>query len=438
VKRSLALAAIVLALAPAGFSAADAVRTNLAEGNRLLAENKPEDALKAIEAARAALGSRPEPPELALSAGCAKLALGKLDEADAALAALDGPGVPDAVRGRAAYNRGQIDFKRSQSAAEKDPKAALEALRRAERHFRTALQSLPSDADAARNIEVTQRTREALEEQLRRQQEQQKQQQQQQQNPQQQPPQPDQPPQDQPQQPSQSQQGQPQDGQKNQNPNQQQQQQEKQDGSSTLPQDKPQPEQGKGTLSDQINNLTKQQQSETTASRELADKAGRDKTAEDRNTTQQQHAEGAKRQEDVRKESEEAEARAREEAAKESASERKQDLERAADALDRAQTEQRRAEEALRNSKPEDAAKHQREAAEQLAQARRLASGEKQDEQPPPEGDQAQPAEQAGEPRAFSRDAAEILDKERRERELFQRWVRSLRRDRPPPVEKDW
>lgn len=433
--RSLTLTALILALAPAGLSAADAVRTKLAEGNRLLAENKPEDALKAIEAARAALGSRPEPPELALSAGCAKLALGKLDEADAALAALDRPGVPDAVRGRAAYNRGQIDFKRSRSAAEKDPNAALEALRRAERHFRSALQSLPSDADAARNIEVTQRTREALEEQLRKQQEQQKQQQQ---SPQQQPPpQGDQPPQDQPQQPPQSQQGQPQDGQKNQNPNQQQQQQ-KPDDSSTPPQDKPQPEQGKGTLSDQINNLTKQQQSETAASRDLADKAGRDKTAEERNTTQQRHAEGAKRQEDVRKQSEEAEARAREEAAKEPAPERKQELERAAEALDRAQAEQRRAEEALRNSKPEDAAKHQREAAEQLAQARRLASGEKQDEQPPPEGEQAQPAEQAGEPRAFSRDAAEILDKERRERELFQRWVRSLRRDRPPPVEKDW
>ncbi len=420
-----------MAACPAG---AEGVSDGVGAGNRLMAEGKAQEALAEYDAARAGIAGRPEPVELTFNTACAHLALGHLDEADKLLGTLDSPATRGDLRGGVAFNRGQVEFERARLLAQKTPAEAIDALRRSERFFRSALESLPGDADAQRNVEVAQRTREALEQQVKKQKEQDKKKQGQEKG------QPDQ-----------------------QDPNNQQGQKDTSDKQGSppakskdpkqepSPDAKPQPQDqqekaqpgdektGESSLADTINELTRKQQEESKKSSNLADrmsKPERDSAA--REEDRQRQSEGAKEQESLRQKTEDAQKKSAELAANEQAAERKNALAQAGGELTKAQEQQRQAEQDLKNGKPEEAARRQREAADHLAQARRLAAGEQpSDEQKAPEQTTSNEAAQE-EPRSFDRDAAQILDKERKEREQLQRWLKSMQRGRPAPVEKDW
>jgi hypothetical protein len=121
-------------------------------------------------------------PALDLNRACALLAAKQPDEAEKAFLEADARATDAIVRSAARSNLGAIASARGdglagqKEGAEPDIPGALEAYRRAERHFRNALGDRPDDAGARRNIEIIQRKIARLLEQQKKKEEQQQQQ----------------------------------------------------------------------------------------------------------------------------------------------------------------------------------------------------------------------------------------------------------------------
>jgi Ca-activated chloride channel family protein len=422
-----AAAAIVLAFCALP-ARAQSVADDVREGMQLLESGQAGEALGLMEGATL---RHPDSAAVALARGCAHLSLSQAAEAEAAFRRAEqlALGRDDAIASRARFNLGLLDAARAAEEVQFDPKAAIKSLEQAERWFRNARSGLRDDerAAAAANIESIQRAREALRRKIAEQEKQNQQQQQQQSG-------------------SQSDDaGQSGDG-----------QQGKSDQPSGSPQDQPQGEQSPQSSPEQksaedLAELARQQEQAAADSQQAQQQQGQ--------TPQQQQEHAQKLAQDQRQLSEQsgkldeqlarqqAEAKAREQQAQgEEAEARKQqreNLERSREKLDEARQAQARAEEQLRRGDTQAAEQAQREAAEKLKDAARAALGidQQQGEGEPQEQPQEQQAqEQQGKDgqRAFDATAANILDREARQREAIRRFLKSQQRTRTPPVEKDW
>ena len=163
-------------------------------------------------------------------------------------------------------------------------------------------------------------------------------------------------------------------------------------------------------------------------SKQLDEERQRNRDTESRRRQQQQSEQLADRQEDLREQTEQM--------ARDADPQTKRRLENAAES-------QRQAQEKLKQNQPEQAEERQRKAAEELQQAAdsqrdRQQAGEQSEQQaeqqqPPP----AQPSGQRQQAKNSAQQAltaADILDKEKRDKRARQ----ALRRARIVPVEKDW
>lgn len=407
---------------------AQSVADDVREGMQLLESGQAGEALGLMEGATL---RHPNSAAVALARGCAHLSLSQAAEAEAAFRKAEqlALGRDDAIAARARFNLGLLDAARAAEEVRSDPRAAIRSLEQAERWFRNARPGLRGDqrTAAAANIESIQRAREALRRKIEEQEKQDQQQQQQQSG-------------------SQSDDaGQSGDG-----------QQGKSDQPSGSPQDQPQNEQSQQSSPEQksaedLAELARQQEQAAEDSQKAQQQQGQ--------TPQQQQEQAQKLAQDQRQLSEQsgkldeqlarqqAEAKAREQQAQgeeaEALKQQSENLERSREKLDEARQAQARAEEQLRRGDTQAAEQAQREAAEKLKDAARAALGidQQQGEGEPQEQPQEQQAQdQQGKEgqRAFDATAANILDREARQREAIRRFLKSQQRTRTPPVEKDW
>jgi hypothetical protein len=429
VRGGAALAAIVLLVA--GFASparAQSLQDDLQSGNRLLQLEKPGEALSLLEGASI---RHPDSASIALARGCAQVAMNQPEEAEASFRRAERLAISadEATAARARFNLGLLDSARGAALAQSDAKAALKSLEQAERWFRNARPGLAGKerTAAAANIEALQRAREALRQEIAKQESQEQKQQQQ----------------------SQSQSGQSgksgdgQNGDSDQpsGPQQPQQNQEQQ---------QPSPEQ---KAAEDLANLARQQDEAASASQKAEQQQGqsqqqRQQKADELAEQQSKLSEQAEKL-DEQLAKQQAEAKARESQQGEPPSEQPQDggegkqsenLARSRDKLDEARRAQARAEEQLRQGDTKSAEQSQREAAEKLKDAARSALGI--DQQQPGEGEpqEQEPSEQQAQEnqRAFDATAASILDREARQLEAIRRFLKAQQRTRTPPVEKDW
>lgn len=303
-------AAVALLLGPGALAVVDQPQIDAAE--RLFTDKKYADAAGAYARLADELGPDQAPlaPKLAFNRGCAQLAAGDVSGAEASFLKVDAATSDLDVRAAARYNLGQIAAKQAEQLAEKQPEQAIDAYRRAERHFRNTLADRPQNTDAAHNVEVVQRAIARLQEQQKQQQQQQK--------------------------------------------KDEQKQQDKQDQKKQDKDQQQKKDQGKqGNKSDQQQKQDQDQKSGKPDQQKKSDQ-------EQKQKQQQQNADGKDKQ-------------------------------------------------------------------QQSDQAEKGGQGEQQQAQ------QASPGEQ----REFDRTAAQILDKERQQRERLKQWLRIMR-SRAAPVEKDW
>src|SRR5688572_12739179 len=87
-----------------------------------------------------AISSGHETPEIVYNLACAKAAAGASDEAERLLRRVDAMAGARQLSGSARYNLGTLAYRRAKTAAEKDPKAALDLLKLSERFYRAALE----------------------------------------------------------------------------------------------------------------------------------------------------------------------------------------------------------------------------------------------------------------------------------------------------------
>jgi Ca-activated chloride channel family protein len=423
----IAAAAIVLAffaLPARAQSVADDVR----EGMQLLESGQAGEALSLMEGATL---RHPDSAAVALARGCAHLSLLQTAEAEAAFRKAEqlALGRDDATAARARFNLGLLDAARAVEESQSDPKAAIKSLEQAERWFRNARPGLRGDerTAAASNIESLQRARESLRRKVAEQEKQDQQQQQHQSS-------------------SQSNDsGQSGDGQESNSDRSSDSQQDQQQGEQS-PQSSPEQK-----SAEDLAELARQQEQAAADSQQAQQQQGQ--------TPQQKQDQAQKLAQDQQQLSEQAEkldeqlarqqaqAKAREQQAQgEEAEARKQqseNLERSRERLDEARQAQARAEEQLRRGDTQAAEQAQREAAEKLKDAARAALGIDQQQaegqpQEQPQEQQAQEQQGKEEQRAFDATAANILDREARQREAIRRFLKSQQRTRTPPVEKDW
>jgi len=157
-RATLAAAALLSATAAAGQNDRPPAATDrheaarlVEQGNRLLNENRPAEALAAYEEAARLL---PDSPEVAYNRGLAHYRLGRFDEAERAFQDALRADRPE-LEARARYNLGRAVHAAAEAAIGQGelPQAANE-LQRALRYYQDALQIAPQDADAARNKEL--------------------------------------------------------------------------------------------------------------------------------------------------------------------------------------------------------------------------------------------------------------------------------------------
>lgn len=184
-KRGTHLIAAALALLSLGWLNSE--RDRVAEGNRLYAAGKYDEATQRYGEA---LVDDPESPRLNFNMGTARYKSGKFDEALAAFERVRPAGDDPKREARTAYNAGNSHYRRGADLAATQPQEALAAYALALASYRRALGIDPADADAKFNYEFVTRKlaelRKQLEEQKKKQQEQQDQEQQQEQQPQEQ------------------------------------------------------------------------------------------------------------------------------------------------------------------------------------------------------------------------------------------------------------
>jgi Ca-activated chloride channel family protein len=422
----LAGAAVVAVLLTAGPAAAQSLREAIERGNALLAEGKPAEALAAYDGAAARHGAT---PELDFNRACALAAAGQFERAEALFREVDrrAAGTSPSLAAAARYNLGALAYRQGQRAAARgDAGAARQHLERAESLFRSARRLEPNDADAARNVELARREARRLEEAA-------------------------QPPgaQGQPQ-------GQP-DGRSS--PEQRDRQGPRQSRRDPGAPSNPSDAQGGSEQPGRAAGEAERRGEDAAAAREEGARALEDlarkqeaaaKEAEslaaEMASPDQRDARAGPAEERSREQSERQEALGRE---TERARERLKDLlsKEQGEAMERAGEDQSRAAAALRQQRPGDAAGAQREAARRLREA--AESLRSAGESPPapegsPEGEGAtagvaRPAEADAEPARRPADLtiAQILEKERREREMMQRF-RERAAARARPVDKDW
>ncbi len=287
-----------------------------------------------------------------------------------------------------------------------DYEQMIERLKAASRAFQGALELNPDDAEAARNVEIARRLMKDAEQK-------QQQQQQQQQNGQKQ----DQQSGDK----SQQQDGQ--QGQQGQN-----QQGDQQSGQSQAQKDAQQHQQN----ADKLNDLAKQQS-------QAADSSKQSQQAGDESQKQQKAEQSKSQQQGVNQQTARQQQQMQQSQQASSPSAQQQ--------MDKARQEQQAASEALEQGDTKAAEEHQRKAAEALKQAasaeqqaaEQAARQAKQEEAQRQQGKQAdaEQAKEKNEEPKYNETAAQLLDKERRQREMRQRILRALR-GTPQPVEKDW
>lgn len=137
------------------------------DGNRLLAEEKFAEALKAYDdAARHA----PQSPQVAYNRGLALYRLGKFEEARKAFQDAIKPSHPE-IEARAKYNLGRTAHAEAMEHAS-EPKQAIDDLSRAINFYQDALHLDPkqTDADARKNIALAERLRTYFQKRLEQQQ----------------------------------------------------------------------------------------------------------------------------------------------------------------------------------------------------------------------------------------------------------------------------
>ena len=354
---------------------------------------------------------------------------------------------PD-LQGQTQYLLGLIEHAQAAALAESKPDEAIAGLKKAERRFRNAAALAPDLAGAAKNVDLTQRLIAAIE-QAQREREQQKQQQGQQ---------------------SKSRQQQSGDGQKQegtqgdsqeQNGNQSSGSQKDRGGSSKGNQDSRQSgvQDQQQSGGDQATGESGQQQADAAknGSRNAQDldqlaklaqeqrqaaEQSRGTPAEPKPSAQQQ----AEQQKDLSERTRKAAEQMRQRAQEAQSEHERQSLESAADKLDQANAAQHQAMQKM-GEDASQVADAQQQAANDIAQAREIAQSATLGDEKPPEGETPQPQAAQGQPlkgqqgapagKAFSAAAAEILNKEQRERLLLER-LRRLQSGRNPDVEKDW
>jgi len=422
----LSVAAAVIAIACCTLHVrAQTVDDELRDTHRLLADGKSGEALSLLEGATV---RHPDSAKIAAARGAAQLAAHQTAEAEASLRRAEqlALGQDPATVAKARFNLGLLDASRAASQAKEDPKAAVKTLEQAERWFRNARPGLRNEerAAAASHIESLQLAREALRKQIAEQEAKE--------TPQ------ENPPQSNTGQAGEGQSGDGKSGQPSGSPGEQQQDQKQQ----APPEQK---------SAEDLAELARQQEEAAKDSQQAQQQQGQ--------TPEQKREQAEKLAEEQQKLSEQAEkldeqlrqqqaqAKARESAGQngESQPENKpsDNLGRSRDKLDEARQAQARAEEQLRQGNTAAAEQAQREAAEKLKDAARAALGIDQqpgegEQEPQPQEQQAgeQPGDQ--EQRAFNATAANILDREAKQRDAIRRFLKSQQRTRTPAVEKDW
>lgn len=395
---------------------AEDIASRVQRANGLMKEGKPDEALKLYkEAAEDPSGKAGASPELAFNQGCAQLALQNASEAERLFhEALRTSPSPE-LRSRSSFNLGVLQGDRAEAVAKEKPEAAIESLRAGEKFFRGALEHNPTDRDAARSVELTQRRIAELQEEIeRRKQQQQQQEQKSGQKPNEQKSK------------EKTKAGSPQQGQGD----------EKQGDPSESPQ------QPQKSPAQKLDELAKQQEQAAKESAEQSKEQPKQSETERSQKGQQQ----SEKQQDLREQTQEASEQLRKMAEQQQDQQSREKLNQSADQLQQAQKDQRQAEQQLKEGKPEEASKSQQEASKKLRQAQQTAqsaqakSDDKQqsEQQEQREAEQERARDEKGEdPRAFNATAAQILDRERQQRQAIERFLRQ-QRGRVAPVDKDW
>lgn len=440
--RKLSAAALLIACC-ASMSLADTPTELFRRGNDLMRQGKATEAVKAYTEAQSGGASSAVDttiPQhfadvLLYNLGSAQLAAGNLAEADRSLRAVIERSPDASLRAKAGFNLGSLEATRAEPLAEDKPQEAVDTYRKAERFFRAALTDDPSDTATRENIDAVQRRIAALLEKIKQQEEEKKKQQQQQeqqgQSEQQPPPEKG---------------GQ---GKDTQNNKSQQNQGENKEGGQKQ-QDQQQQQQ---SASDALNRLSQEQKEQSRKSEEQAKQQPSDEKSK-------QQAESAQKQEDLRKQTEQAAEQLRQQAEKTQDPKQKEQLQEAAKKAQDATEQQKQAERDLKQGESEKAAEQQKQAADKLSEAQAnaerademrteqeqqqqdKADAKKDDQQKGQQQQQAQAAQEAqqgkdGQQRPFDATAAQILDKEKENKRLLERYYRQLR-GKPAPVKKDW
>jgi hypothetical protein len=416
-----------LAFATVGATIASALARD--EGDDLVKQGVAQldkDPAGAAETLAKAAALRPSDASVAYDLGVALGRAGKLKEATESFQKAEAFTTDPTLRADARFNLGVLELQRAAGALKEqvgddrqkpvDPTQMLNGLSRAERQFRRSIDADPTSqgaADAAKWIERLQQKRQEVHELIEKQRQQQQQQQKQDQNQQQQQGS-DQQQQDQQQQGQQQQQQQQQQG-----GEQGQQQQQQEDGKPKLP-----------DLSQRMQDLARQQSQQSQNSQQAA---GAKQSQQQREQRQQQQAELSQKTEQA----------AQQQAERQAQQGKQPKPDPAQQKLDKARDEQAKAQEAIGRGDDKAAAEAQKKAAQQLMEAaQEAAKQEGQDQPQPQEQEGEEQAQSSGDPSgqaqgrsAWDFTAAEILDKERREREILRR----IRKDnRRIFVEKDW
>lgn len=319
-------------------------------------------------------------PALLYNTGRDHFLSGKFDEAAQAFRRADQGAANPELSARARFNLGQVLLKQATADATGEASQTIARLDAAARAFKSVLAVHPDDPDAARNVEIARRLMQSAQEQ-------------------------------------------------------QKQQQAQQNTDAKAAQDR-QKDTGKAQRSTDDTSKDQQSTERQQNADKLKDLAQRQSQAADASQKAQQEQDAAQRQahqQQSQAQQERVNQDTRQERARQASSKDPPSAE-ARDKLDRALREQQAASDALQQGDAKSAEQHQREAARLLEQA-------SQDEQKAAEQEprDAEPREAKPKDDSPPRDqtAAQLLDKERRQREARQQVLRALR-GRPQPVEKDW
>lgn len=385
---------------------ADDLHDRVARANALMADGKADDAAAIYTRDLAALGEG-APARLWYDAGCALLAGKDFDQAEAPLKVALSRAEDEHLRAASAFNLGVLEARRAEAGTKDGSESSLRSLRRAERYFRTAAASDPTDAGAPKNVDLVQRRIAAIEEQ-RRQEQQQKQDERKQQG-------------------KENKDAKPNDSRPGDHKN------PEQSGKSE------EPKQQGDSLSDQLNDLAGKQEKAGEDSKNMSDRSDK---GESKDALAKEQAKAAQNQKDLRDQTQTAKQEAESQAKAAQDPNQREAMDKAKESLDKAGEAQKKAEEKLKEGDTKSAEQLQKDAAKSLQDAAQQAKAAQEAKQKQEQAQQAQQQEQAGqkdsakEAQPFDATAAQILDQERKIKQQVQRIQRQ--RSRPAPVAKDW